>query len=172
MLRNWFSALAALVFVCGIGAGDAAAADDPDLLSFGVGYFDFNKRDDPGVDLRVEYRSDLEFLYLRPFVAVSGVTSGHAFVGAGLLLDLHLGDNFVVTPSFAPHIYFGGDSDLDLGHTVEFRSQIEFAYRFNDFSRLGVALTHYSNAHLDDKNPGTEIVEIYYSLPFEKIASF
>ena len=56
-----------------------------------------------------------------------------------------------------------------MGHTVEFRSQLEFAYRFDNRSRLGFAISHYSNASLGDANPGTESLTLYYSVPFDKI---
>ena len=32
-------------------------------------------------------------------------------------------------------------------------------------SRLGIALSHYSNLGLGDRNPGSETVNLYYSLP-------
>ncbi len=52
---------------------------------------------------------------------------------------------------------------------MEFRSQIEFAYRFDDRSRLGVAVSHMSNASLGESNPGTESAMLYYSLPFDTL---
>ena len=52
---------------------------------------------------------------------------------------------------------------------MEFRSQLEIAYRFDDRSRLGLAISHYSNASLGDTNPGTESAMIYYSVPLDKL---
>jgi len=152
-------------------SGPPAQAADPDFLSIGVGYFDFNRQKDEGAEFRIEYRSDIELWHIRPFVAAAGSSSGHGFIGAGVLLDIFFGRRFVLTPSFAPHYYFGGNDDLDLGHEVEFRSQLEFAYRFDDRSRLGLAISHYSNAGLGDTNPGTETVSVYYSLPLSNIGS-
>lgn len=169
MARIWIVAAAMLVAIGGLGAPRAAHADDPAFISFGAGYFDFNRQKDPGAEFRVEYRSDYKLWQLKPFVAAGGATSGHGFIGAGVLLDVFLGRRFVVTPSFAPHYYFGGNDDLDLGYALEFRSQLEFAYRFDDRSRLGLAISHYSNAGLGDSNPGTEILSVYYSVPFDKL---
>lgn len=148
-----------------------ARADDPSLLSFGAGWFDFNRKKDQGVELRFEYRSGYKIPYIqaKPFAAVGGATSGHGFLGGGILWDVYLGRRFVVTPSFAPHIYVGGNSKLDLSYAVEFRSQIEFAYRFDDRSRLGVAVSHYSNAGLGKDNPGVEILSLYYTIPVDKL---
>ena len=84
-------------------------------------------------------------------------------------MDLFFGRRVVITPSFAPGYYTGGNSDLDLGHELEFRSQIEFAYRFDDRSRLGLAVSHTSNASIGDNNPGSESAILYYSLPIESL---
>ncbi|MCH7937915.1 MAG: acyloxyacyl hydrolase [Proteobacteria bacterium] len=89
-------------------------------------------------------------------------------LGAGILLDVYFGRRFVVTPSFAPTYWRGKTNDLDLGHEFEFRSQIEFAYRFDNRARLGVAISHSSNASIVDTNPGTETILVNYSIPLGK----
>ena len=163
--------MAAAVATAVTAAPSGALADDPDFLSVSAGWFDFNRQKDPGAEFRVEYRSDYKVPYVqfKPFVAGGGATSGHGFIGAGVLWDVYFGKRVVVTPSFAPHYYIGGDDDLDLGHALEFRSQLEVAYRFDDRSRLGLAISHYSNASIGDTNPGTETLSVYYSVPFDKI---
>lgn len=168
---SWKRLLAAFTIVCAASAVaiDDGRADDPDFLSFGAGYFDWNRQKDEGGEFRLEYRSDYKLWHIKPFVAAAGTSSGHGFVGAGILLDVFLGRRFVLTPSFAPHFYFGGNKDLDLDYPLEFRSQLEIAYRFDDRSRLGLAISHYSNASLGDTNPGTESAMIYYSVPLDKL---
>jgi len=42
---------------------------------------------------------------------------------------------------------------------------LEFAFRFDDRSRLGLSISHYSNAGLGDSNPGTESLMANYSIP-------
>lgn len=146
-----------------------ARADDPAFISFGAGAYDWNRQKEEGAEFRVEYRSESKFWYVKPFVAVSATSTGQGFIGAGILLDVYLGRRLVLTPSFAPHFYVGGNKKLDLDYPLEFRSQLEIAYRFDDRSRLGLAVSHYSNASLGDTNPGTESAVIYYSLPIGKI---
>ncbi len=146
-----------------------ALADDPAFISFGAGPYDWNRQKDQGAEFRLEYRSATKFWHLKPFFAAAATSTGQGFVGAGVLLDVYLGRRIVVTPSFAPHLYFGGNNDLDLDYPLEFRSQLEIAYRFDDRSRLGVAVSHYSNASLGNTNPGTESAMIYYSVPTGKI---
>jgi len=74
----------------------------------------------------------------------------------------------VLTPSFGVGAYDEGDGK-DLGDTIEFRSQVELAYRFDNRSRVGVAFSHISNAGIGDRNPGTEILNVYYAYPLDAI---
>ena len=163
---------AVFLVVSGLSFSSAPAqADDPGFLTFGVGAFDFNRQKDEGVEFRLDYRTDYKLWIFKPFLTVAGVTNGMSFVGAGVLVDVYFGKRFVVTPSFAPTWWRGKTDTLDLGHALEFRSQIEFAYRFDDRSRLGVAVSHSSNASLGDTNPGTESVLLNYSYPLGKVFS-
>ena len=146
--------------------------DDPGFLSVAVGDFDFNRQKDEGIEGRLEYRSDKKLLFFKPFGAVAYSSSDHGFIGAGILIDLFFGRRIVVTPSFAPHIYFGGNSKLDLDYPLQFRSQLEFAYRFDNRARLGLAVSHYSNSSLGDTNPGTESAMVYYSLPRNRVSGY
>ena len=140
---------------------------DPAFFSIGIGKYDFNRRKEKGTEFRLEYRSDKKFSLFKPFMAVSSTNTSQGFVGAGILLDIFVGRRIVITPSFSPNYYWGGNNKLDLGHGLEFRSQLELAHRFNNRSRLGLAISHYSNASLGDTNPGTETVSVYFSLPLQ-----
>ena len=159
----------ALIGIVAIAEPATVRAEDPDFLSIGIGAFDFNRKKDQGAEFRLEYRSDKKLWVFKPFAAAAYTSPGHGFVGAGVLIDLFFGNRVVVTPSFAPHYYFGENDNLDLGHAVEFRSQLEVAYRFDNRARLGVAISHYSNASIGDTNPGTETATVYYSVPLGKI---
>jgi len=144
-------------------------ADDPEFITIAGGLFDFNRKKNDGGEFRLEYRSNQKFLGLKPFATSAIATNGMTFLGGGVLLDVFFGRRLVLTPSFAPTLWFGETDKLDLGHVVEFRSQLEAAYRFDDRSRLGLSVSHYSNASLGDKNPGTESFLINYSIPFRSV---
>jgi hypothetical protein len=151
------------------GANAAQADDDPDFLSLGAGWYDFND-DRDAVDFRVEYRSDLKMLgFLKPWVGFEFTTDRAAYGVAGILTDVYFGRRLVLTPSFGIGAYADGDGK-DLGHTVEFRSQLELGYRFDDWSRIALAVSHISNASLGDDNPGTEIATVYYHIPIRVFA--
>ena len=161
--------LALLLVFSAVGLPPAPAhANDPAFLTIGAGAFDFNRQKDEGVEFRIDYRSDFKIWHFKPFLTVAGVTNGMSFIGAGILLDVYFGRRFVVTPSFAPTYWRGKTNDLDLGNALEFRSQIEFAYRFDNRARLGVAISHSSNASIGDTNPGTESILGNYSIPLGK----
>ncbi len=148
------------------GSARAQDDDDPAFLSFSVGYFDVNEREEEAVDFRFEYRHDERLWIFKPWAGVEATSDLGVWAGGGLLIDLYFGRRVVLTPSIGAGGYIEGDGK-DLGSAVEFRSQLELAYRFDDRSRLGVAISHISNAGIGDDNPGVEIVSVYYHLPLD-----
>ena len=58
-----------------------------------------------------------------------------------------------LTPSFAPGYYNKGDGK-DLGHTLEFKSEVQLSLDLPKSSQLGFSYNHLSNASLGNKNPG------------------
>ena len=151
--------IASIVLLFGRGA---ARAEDPSFISFSVGAFDIGKDQTSG-EGRLEYRSDLKLWIFKPFAGVMGTSDGGAYGYGGVLVDMFFGRRWVATLSFAPGYHAKGDGK-DLGHELEFRSQIEVAYRFDDRGRLGLSFSHMSNASIGDKNPGAESLMITYAL--------
>lgn len=160
-------AISALALGAAFGAAAPAKADDPAFLTLGAGWFDFNRQKDQGAELSLEYRDNHKLWIFKPFVHGAYVTNGMTFLGAGVLVDVYFGNRWVVTPSFAPTWWRGKTDDLDLGYGLEFRSRLEVAYRFDNRSRLGLSVSHSSNASLGDTNPGTESLMLHYSLPLD-----
>lgn len=156
--------MALCVFLTTAFAGTSAHAGDYDKISLSVGYFDVFD-DEDALDMRAEYRWDSPLIWqIKPFAALEYTTDGSGWIGAGVYYDHHFGNGFVITPSFAPGLYNDGGGK-DLGHVIEFRSQIEVGYEFENASRVSVGLSHLSNASLDDHNPGTEVLSLYYHMP-------
>lgn len=139
--------------------------EDPALLSAGVGWFDMVQQENQAVDFRLEYRSDLALWFVKPWVGVEVTSDGAVYGLGGILLDFTLGDHFYFSPSAGVGAYAEG-SGRDLGSTLEFRTQVELGYRFDNKARLGLAFGHISNASITDRNPGAEILTLYYSIPF------
>jgi lipid A 3-O-deacylase len=143
----------------------APGSEDPSFLSFGAGAFDVLHNFTAG-EVRGEYRFGQKLWIFKPFLGLMG-TSDRAFYGyGGFLVDIYIGNRWVVMPNAAFGYYDNGNGK-DLGAHPEFRTGAEFAYRFDDRSRLGFTFHHISNAGIGKKNPGEEEMAIVFSLPFD-----
>ena len=58
-----------------------------------------------------------------------------------------------LTPSFTPGYYNQGDGK-DLGHALEFKSEVQLSLDLPKDSQFGFSYNHLSNASLGEKNPG------------------
>jgi len=58
-----------------------------------------------------------------------------------------------ITPSFTPGLYHEGDGK-DLGHLIEFKSEVQLSLDLSKNTELGFSYNHISNASLGKKNPG------------------
>ena len=58
-----------------------------------------------------------------------------------------------IIPSFTPGLYGEGDGK-DLGHIIEFKSELQLSIDLLQNTELGFSYNHLSNASLGDKNPG------------------
>ena len=81
------------------------------------------------------------------------ITSDNAtYFYTGVQANYKIGSlNF--TPSFTPGYYNEGNGK-DLGHALEFKSEIQLSLEMPMDSQLGLSYNHLSNASLGDKNPG------------------
>lgn len=112
----------------------------------------------------LEYRHEPLGLNLAPTVGYSKAAGGGAslvYLGANLPLDL--GEHWRLSPSFSLG-YFDEGGGLDLGGELQFRSGLELNRLLGEHWRVGAALTHVSNGHLYEFNPGTEalILSLHY----------
>ncbi|WP_292881274.1 acyloxyacyl hydrolase [Nisaea sp.] len=154
-----------------VASGSSLRAEEPAFLSLGAGVYDLLDNETTA-EVRVEYRfsEDHKLWLFTPFVGLMATAEGATYGYGGIGVDIFFGKRWVLTPNFAVGLYGNGDGK-DLGHPVEFRSGLELAYRFEDYSRLGLTFHHISNASLDDQNPGTESLMLMYSIPFDKVFS-
>lgn len=145
-----------------------AFAEGPDLVAFSAGEYDVFD-DNKAAEFVVEYRMKSPLVWkIAPLAGVMVTTDAAVYGFAGLGADFFLTDRVVLNPNFAVGAYHDG-SGKDLGHTVEFRSGVELGYQFDNYSRLGIAFNHISNASLGDSNPGTESLLLTYAVPISKI---
>ena len=132
--------------------------DKQDQLNFFVGNFDFS--DDKQKAVLIGFQHQNEDLNRNTFLGnVSPITGGFitdnsaAYIYTGVEWNVDMGSGLMFTPSFAPGLYHEGNGK-DLGHILEFKSEVQLSYISSDSTRLGVSYNHVSNASLGDKNPG------------------
>ena len=74
------------------------------------------------------------------------------YLYSGLETNYSLG-LFKLTPSFTPGYYNKGNGK-DLGHGLEFKTEVQLSLDLGKNTNLGMSYNHVSNASLGNKNPG------------------
>jgi lipid A 3-O-deacylase len=136
--------------------------DQESQYNFYIGNFDFS--DDKQAAVLFGFQHQNELLKRDTFLGnISPITGGFitensaAYIYSGVEWNFDIGE-FEFTPSFAPGLYHEGDGK-DLGHILEFKTEIQFSYSISDNTSLGMSYNHVSNASLGDKNPGANSYE-------------
>ena len=95
---------------------------------------------------------DTIFGKLSPVTGALITADNAAYIYTGVQAQYKMGKLNIV-PSFTPGIYNEGDGK-DLGHPIEFKSELQVSLDIFSNSELGFSYNHLSNASLGDKNPG------------------
>ena len=143
------------------------SAENQNSWSFSMGQFDVNVSNDSS-EIRLERLSDKNMfgdMELKPFVGFMMNGDDGKYFYSGLRKNYSISSKWIFTPSFAAG-YYDRDSSKDLGHNIEFRSQIEFSRDIGNRNRIGFNLNHISNASIGDTNPGVESATISIIRPF------
>ena len=134
-----------------------AAENSSHQYNIFTGNFDFS--DDKQSALLFGLQHQNENLERDTFIGnISPITGGFitensaVYIYTGFEWNIDIGA-FTLTPSFAPGLYHKGDGK-DLGHVLEFKSEVQLSYELSKTSSLGISYNHVSNASLGDKNPG------------------
>lgn len=141
------------------------ARSGPDRPVLGVGAYDFPHDEDPSFAANPEYRFGERLFGIAPALGLDVNADGGLYGYLGLHADIAIG-RIVITPMLAAGGYRQGDS-LDLGGVFQFREALGVAYEFDNAIRLGVRITHLSNADIYDANPGVEELFATLSVPFD-----
>ncbi len=152
---------------------------------FGIGIYDVKfdgSEKNQAIDLRYERRFDKtlldigpeedNFFFLKPFLGIELTTDSASYITTGIYLEDNLGqlfigekNKYIFTPSFGIGYYDDGDGKK-LGNQIQFRTTFEISYLLKNNNRIGFSFGHISNANLGDKNPGVEILNISYQIPY------
>jgi len=170
-MRNFFlNILAILISFSFLSFAHAAdeLANETELNLF-TGMFDFSDQKQKAGIIGLQHQND--DLFRESFLGrLSPITGGfltennafYLYTGAQAEYDVGL---FTITPSFAPGYYNSGDGK-DLGHVLEFKSEIQMSLNLSDDTQFGMSYNHISNASLGDKNPGANSYMINFLKQF------
>ncbi len=127
------------------------------VISFYSVMFDFSDHGAKSTLFGIEHQN--ENLVKDSFVGTISPVTGLMFTAdnatyiyTGIQAQYNLGKLNIV-PSFTPGLY-GEGNGKDLGHIVEFKSEVQLSLNIFENSQLGFSYNHISNASLGDKNPG------------------
>ena len=125
--------------------------------SFYSGMFDFSDNGKKATLFGFQHQNEnltrKSFLgTLSPITGAMITADNAAYFYTGVQAQYKMGI-FDFTPSFTPGIYEKGDGK-DLGHLVEFKSEVQLSLNLLENSQFGMSYNHISNASLGDKNPG------------------
>ena len=126
-------------------------------INFYSGMFDFSDNGKKSAIIGIQHQNEnltrKSFLgTLSPITGAMITADNAAYFYTGVQAQYKIGKiNF--TPSFAPGIYEKGDGK-DLGHIVEFKSEVQLSLNLFESSQFGMSYNHISNASLGEKNPG------------------
>lgn len=143
-------------------AAPTSASADGDIAVYAGQYSIFDDHFD-SVMFGGEYRWADIWHGIRPTIGAFNNSDDAIYGYAGIYWDLPLGP-FVLSPGVAGGYYHRGNSK-DLGNDFEFRDTLELTYAFESGQRLGLQLTHLSNASLGEDNPGVETLQVVFTNP-------
>ena len=144
------------------------AANETELSAY-TGMFDFSDGNQSAGLFGLQHQN--EELYRNSFLGklspITGgfITENNAFyLYTGVQAEYEIGF-LTITPSFAPGYYNYG-SGKDLGHPLEFKSEVQMSFDLSDNTKLGMSYNHISNASLGTKNPGANSYMINFLKQF------
>ena len=165
-LKKFFIFLASL-FLISIQAASGDESQKVDVnnkvdtneheINFYSGMFDFSDAGAKSTIFGIQHQNEnlIRNSFLGMISPVTGamITADNAgYIYTGIQAQYKIG-KLNLTPSFAPGLYHEGDGK-DLGHPLEFKSEVQLSLDLFKNSELGFSYNHISNASLGDKNPG------------------
>ena len=152
-----------LALLAGVSLGVAPALATAGGISGTIGAFDVS--DSADLMVQVEYFPDLEWSGFKPRLGLFFTDESSGYLYAGVGYPFQLAQRWALAPSVSVGYYHEG-AGKDLGHDVEFYSQLQLNYELSKDAFLGVGIGHISNAGLGDDNPGANTAYLSYGHNF------
>ena len=152
-----FKFLVINVILCSFFTNFSFAEEKRSGINFYTGMFDFSDDGKRSTIYGIEHQNenlyrDTIFGRISPVTGAMITADSATYVYTGIETNYSLGI-LNVTPSFTPGWYRQGDGK-DLGHPLEFKSEVQLSLDLSEGTNLGMSYNHVSNASLGDKNPG------------------
>ena len=149
--------IAVFLFFAPVNSEENKISSNEHEFNFFSGMFDFSDDGKRSTIFGIQHQNETLFRdsFLGTLSPVTGVliTADNAsYFYTGIQAEYNIG-NINLTPSFTPGLYNAGDGK-DLGHVMEFKSEIQLSVDLFTNTELGFSYNHISNASLGDKNPG------------------
>ena len=126
-------------------------------INFYSGMFDFSDHGARAALFGIEHQNEnlIKDSFVGTISPVTGVmitADSASYVYTGIQAQYNVGKLNII-PSFTPGLY-GEGNGKDLGHVIEFKSEVQLSLNIFENSQLDLSYNHISNASLGDKNPG------------------
>tara|TARA_B100001167_G_C16705037_1_gene273569 strand:+ start:336 stop:863 length:528 start_codon:yes stop_codon:yes gene_type:complete len=158
-LQTFVLSVAILLLVIGYTTSTKSENQNETDTEFNMytGMFDFSDAGKRSTLFGFEHQDEKLFrnTFLGKLSPITGgfiTNAGATYLYTGVQAEYELGRlNF--TPSLTPGYYDPGNGK-DLGHALEFKSEIQLSFEVFEDSNLGMSYNHISNASLGKDNPG------------------
>ena len=145
-------------FLFGISSiADETRLDNNTEFNLYTGMFDFSDNGKRSTLFGIQHQNeelnrDTFIGNLSPITGAMITANNATYFYTGVQAQYKIGSlNF--TPSFTPGYYDAGNGK-DLGHALEFKTEVQLSLDLPKNSQFGFSYNHISNASLGDKNPG------------------
>ena len=157
ILKKIISILFFLFFVFSVNAQELKNYEKNTEFNVYSGMFDFSDDGKRSTLIGLQHQNenlnrDTFLGNLSPITGVLITSDNAGYVYTGVQAQYKIGI-LNITPSFTPGLYHEGDGK-DLGHMLEFKSEVQLSLDLSKNTELGFSYNHLSNASLGDKNPG------------------
>lgn len=164
-MMTWAVATVCLISAAMAGAQPApdGRAGLPEMVALGAGYSGiFRERDRPVFSVEYRFGESRKGLHT---ALLLGWNSDARYLNFSLGYSRYFGARWTAMIATGPGVYSRESDGDDLGSPLEFLSRIEVARIFSRQRRVGLRLSHISNAHVSPHNPGNESLALVVAFP-------
>ena len=157
ILKKFCLSLFLMFYAFSLNAEELKISDQNTEFNLYTGMFDFSDNGKKSTLVGIQHQNenlnrDTFLGNLSPITGALITSDNASYIYTGVQAQYKIGA-LNITPSFTPGLYHEGDGK-DLGHMLEFKSEVQLSLDLSQSSELGFSYNHISNASLGDKNPG------------------